>query len=715
MVVPKPLIGQTASEFLRLYPSANILVATERDFEKSRRKQFVSRIATGDYDCIIMSHSQFEKIPISAERKERMLNEQIDEISYAIDEMKERNGERWTVKQMESQKKKLEEQLKSLSDESRKDDLITFEELGVDSIMVDEAHNFKNLAIFSKMNNVSGISSSGAKKSTDMQLKCQYLSEINDGRGIVFATGTPISNTMCEMYVMQLYLQKAALEEMGIYHFDSWAANFGEVTTALELTVEGSGFRFKSRFNKFTNLPELMNIFREVADVQTADMLDLDVPALRGGKPIIVESEPDWYVKQVMEDFVVRAERIRGGGVDPSVDNFLKITHEARLLGTDARLIDKDAPNNPDGKLNKVAENVWKEYEKGNANGHIGCQLIFSDIGTPGPDKDFTIYDYLKETLIQYGIPADEIAFIHDAKTDAQRDALFKEMRTGKKKVLIGSTDKCGTGVNVQTHLVAMHHVDCPWKPSSIEQREGRGISLGGANDLARTIAAVCGAVPVITTATDAHGIFAADEWAKHQNCIVLEPERIKLVSGKLLAGQPVYYWADIPVTGTVPAGLFPAEAPEKADLALTLCPTGQALHLVPRIGVLGIGCKRGTSAEALEAAFAAFCARHGLAVQAVTAAASIDLKQNEPGLLAFCQAHSWPVRFYSAAQLRSAPGQFTPSPFVQSVTGVDNVCERAAVLDAGGSLFYPKFACSGVTFALACRPFAPDWRWQND
>ena len=483
MVVPKPLIGQTASEFLRLYPSANILVATERDFEKSRRKQFVSRIATGDYDCIIMSHSQFEKIPISPERKERMLNEQIEEITYAIDEMKERNGERWTVKQMESQKKKLEEQLKSLTDESRKDDLITFEELGVDSIMVDEAHNFKNLAIFSKMNNVSGISSSGAKKSTDMQLKCQYLSEINDGRGIVFATGTPISNTMCEMYVMQLYLQKSALEEMGIHHFDSWAANFGEVTTALELTVEGSGFRFKSRFNKFTNLPELMNIFREVADVQTADMLDLDVPALRGGKPIIVESEPDWYVKQVMEDFVVRAERIRGGGVDPSVDNFLKITHEARLLGTDARLIDKDAPNNPDGKLNRVAENVWKEYVKGNAGGHIGCQLIFSDIGTPGADKDFTIYDYLKESLIKYGIPAEEIAFIHDAKTDAQRDALFKEMRTGKKKVLIGSTDKCGTGVNVQTHLVAMHHVDCPWKPSSIEQREGRGIRQGNEND----------------------------------------------------------------------------------------------------------------------------------------------------------------------------------------------------------------------------------------
>jgi N12 class adenine-specific DNA methylase len=483
MVVPKPLIGQTASEFLRLYPSANILVATERDFEKSRRRQFVSRIATGDYDCVIMSHSQFEKIPISYERKQRMLNDQIEEISYAIEDMKYQNGERWTVKQMESQKKKLENELKKLSDESRKDDLITFEELGVDCIMVDEAHNFKNLAIFSKMNNVSGISSSGAQKSTDMQLKCQYLSEINDGRGIVFATGTPISNTMCEMYVMQLYLQKQALEQMGIHHFDSWASNFGEVTTALELTVEGSGFRFKSRFNKFTNLPELMNIFREVADVQTSDMLDLDVPALRGGKAIIVESEQDWYVKQVMEEFVARAERIRNGGVAPSEDNFLKISHEARLLGTDARLLDKDAPNNPDGKLNKVAENVWKEYEKGNADGKIGCQLIFSDIGTPGPGKEFTVYDYLKESLIKYGIPEEEIAFIHDAKTDAQRDALFKEMRTGKKKVLIGSTDKCGTGVNVQTHLVAMHHVDCPWKPSSIEQREGRGIRQGNENE----------------------------------------------------------------------------------------------------------------------------------------------------------------------------------------------------------------------------------------
>ena len=482
IVVPKSLTRDTASEFLKLYPSANVLIATERDFEKSRRKQFISRIATGDYDAVIMSHSQFEKIPISPERKERMLNEQIEVIANAIEEMKYQNGEKWTIKQMESQKKKLQAQLKELTDESRKDDLISFEALGIDSIMVDEAHMFKNLAIFSKMNNVAGISSSGAKKATDMQLKTQYINEINNNRGIVFATGTPISNTMCEMYVMQLYLQKQTLENMGIYHFDSWAANFGEVTTALELNVEGSGFRFKSRFNKFTNLPELMNIFREVADVQTKDMLDLPVPKLRDDKYIIVESEPDWYVKQVMEDFVKRAERIRNGGVDPSEDNFLKITHEARLLGTDARLLDPNAPNNPDGKLNKVVENVLYEYEKGNADGKIGCQLIFSDIGTPG-SKEFDVYNYVKEQLVEGGIPEEEIAFIHDAKTDAQKEALFKDVRTGKKKILIGSTDKCGTGVNVQTHLTALHHIDCPWKPSSIEQREGRILRQGNENE----------------------------------------------------------------------------------------------------------------------------------------------------------------------------------------------------------------------------------------
>ena len=423
MVVPKSLIGQTASEFLRLYPSANILVATERDFEKSRRKQFISRIATGDYDCIIMSHSQFEKVPVSQERKQAMLNRQIDTISYAIAEMKENNQERWTIKQMERQKKTLEEQLKKMTDEGRKDDLITFEELGIDSIMVDEAHAFKNLAIFSKMN-VAGITGSGSQRAMDMFLKCEYINELNGGRGIVFATGTPISNTMCEMYVMQSFLQKDTLEQMGIYHFDSWAANFGEQTTALELTVEGSGFRFKTRFNKFTNLPELMNLYKEVADIQTRDMLDLDIPTLRDGKYIIVDSEPDWYVKQVMEEFVKRAEAIRNGNVDPSVDNFLKITHEARLLGTDARLLDADAPDNPEGKLNKVAANVMAEYRKAKEQGIIGTQLIFSDIGTPkgawnpeGMTGSFDVYNYIKTKLVEKGIPAEEIAYIHDGAT----------------------------------------------------------------------------------------------------------------------------------------------------------------------------------------------------------------------------------------------------------------------------------------------------------
>ena len=496
MVVPKSLVGQTASEFLRLYPSANILVATERDFEKSRRRQFISRIATGDYDCIIMSHSQFEKVPISPERKAAMLNRQIDEISFAIEELKERNGEQWSVKQMESQRKRMEEQLKKMTDEERKDDLITFEELGIDSIMCDEAHMFKNLAVFSKMN-VSGITGSGSQRAMDMFLKCEYINEISRGRGVVFATGTPISNTMVEMYVMQSFLQKDTLEQMGIYHFDSWAANFGEQTTALELNVEGSGFRFKTRFNKFTNLPELMNLFKEIADIQTRDMLDLDVPKLRGGKYTIVESEPDWYVKEVMESFVERAEKIRKGNVNPHEDNFLKITHEARLLGTDARLLTPDAPDSPDGKLNKVVENVLYEYRKAESEGIIGTQLIFSDIGTPKEkwrpemmEEDyyrqgnpFDVYNYVKSELVKNGIPEEEVAFIHDANTDAQKETLFKDMRTGKKKVLIGSTDKCGTGVNVQTHLVALHHIDCAWKPSSIEQREGRGLRQGNENE----------------------------------------------------------------------------------------------------------------------------------------------------------------------------------------------------------------------------------------
>lgn len=495
MVVPKPLIGQTASEFLRLYPSANILVATENDFAKKKRQQFVARIATGDYDCIIMSHSQFEKIPVSNERQQELLDRQIEEITYAISEMRDAEDRSWTVKQLETAKKRLEEQLKELTD-APKDDLITFEELGVDSIMVDEAQAFKNLSIFSKMNNVAGITGGGSKRAMDMFMKCQYISELNGGRGIVFATGTPISNTICEMYVMQTFLQKAVLEQLGIYHFDSWAANFGEVTSSLELNVEGSGFRFRNRFNRLKNLPELMNLFKEIADIRTRDTLDLEVPALRGGNYVIESTEPDWYTKEVMEEFVARAEKIHNGQVDPSVDNFLKITNDARLLGTDARLLEATAPANPDGKLNQVVENIYREYKQAEEQGIIGTQLVFSDIGTPKsswkeemlePDyykrgNEFDVYNYIKTELVRIGIPAEEIAFVHDAKTDAQRDALFREMRQGVKKIMIGSTDKCGTGVNVQTHLIAMHHVDCPWKPSSIEQREGRGIRQGNEN-----------------------------------------------------------------------------------------------------------------------------------------------------------------------------------------------------------------------------------------
>ena len=478
MIVPKSVVTQAANEFLKLYPSANILLTQDHDFEKSRRKQFIARIATGDYDCIIMSHSQFEKIPISKERRERMLQEQINTIMVAIEELKQENGERWTIKQMESQKMRLEEQLEYLADETRKDDLICFEDLGIDCLLVDEAHNFKNLAIFSKMNNVAGISGTGSQRAMDLYLKCRYLREINGNRGIIFATGTPISNTMCELYVFQKFLQEETLERAGIHHFDEWAANFGEVTTALELTVEGSGFRFKTRFNKFVNLPELMTMFREVADIKTVDMLNLPIPKLRGGNYIIEESEPDWYVESVMEEFVKRAEAIRNGMVDPSVDNFLKITHEARLLGIDARLLYPDAPSNPDGKLNHVVDNVAAEYFASNREGNIGCQLIFSDVGVPS-DKAFDVYHFIKEELVKREIPEEEIQFIHTAVTDRKRDELFQNVRTGKCKILLGSTDKCGTGVNVQDYIVAVHHVDSSWKPSSIEQRDGRALRRG--------------------------------------------------------------------------------------------------------------------------------------------------------------------------------------------------------------------------------------------
>lgn len=479
IVVPNHLTDQMAGEFLRLYPSANVLVTTKRDFAKEKRQQFVSRIATGEYDAVIIGHSQFERIPISIERRERMVEEQIDNLVYAISDAKLKQGENWTVKQMESAKKKLEVQLKELGNAHTKDAVINFEELGIDCLMVDEAHGYKNLAIFSKINNVGGISNVGAKKATDMLLKTQYINEINGGRGVIFATGTPISNTMCELYVMQNYLQQDVLKRKGIHHFDAWASNFGEVVTSLELAPEGTGYRFKSRFAKFTNLPELMTMFKEVADVQLSDMLDLKIPKLKDGSYKVMESRASDYVEEVMNEFVERAEEIRGG-IDPSIDNMLKITNEARLLGTDPRLLDVNAPMGEETKLSQVAASVYEEYV--NSKEVKGTQIVFSDIGTPGTGKKFNVYDHLKQILVEKGIPEKEICFIHDATTDAKRDEMFADMRSGNKRIIIGSTPKMGTGTNIQKRLVALHHVDVPWRPADIEQREGRIIRQGNDN-----------------------------------------------------------------------------------------------------------------------------------------------------------------------------------------------------------------------------------------
>lgn len=482
MVVPNAIVGQMENEFYRLYPNANILVSSEDNFKKEKRRSFISRIATGNYDCIIIAHSQFEKIKMNPEYVRAEIQRQVEEINLSVGKMKAMRGDQWSIKQAEANKKRLLTQLEKLNDQSQKDDMIYFEELGIDALFVDEAHNFKNMAVFSKMNNVAGIPTASSLRASDMKMKCDYISKKNGGKGVVFATGTPISNTMCEMYVMQNYLQADRLSELGISHFDAWAANFGEVVSALELKPTGDGFRFKNRFNKFINLPELVTVFKEIADVQMPDMLDLDVPALRGGKPVIIQAEKDDYMEACMEDLVARAEAIENRRVDPKDDNFLKITNDARLLGTDARLIDDNAPANPNGKLMKVAENVYMEYVNGNADGKTGTQLIFSDVGTPKGADEFDVYNCVKDTLVEMGIPEKEIVFIHDAKTKAARDVMFKKCRAGEIKVLFGSTDKLGTGVNVQTHLVALHHIDCPWKPSSIEQREGRGIRQGNLN-----------------------------------------------------------------------------------------------------------------------------------------------------------------------------------------------------------------------------------------
>jgi N12 class adenine-specific DNA methylase len=480
MVVPNSIVQQTRDEFLKLYPNANLLVAGKDDFSPARRKRFVSKIATGDYDCVIIAHSQFERIRLSPERVEESLKNQIQELTDA----RAATEDKWTVKQIERYIKNLEAQIKNNNEQANKDDVINFDSLGVDCLYVDEAHNYKNMAIYSKISNVAGIPTGSSLKANDMKLKCDYISEISNNKNLIFATGTPISNTMAEMYVMQSYLQGNRLKQAGVGVFDSWVGNFGEVTTALELKAEGRGFKFRNRFNKYVNLPELVSMFKEVADIKTADMLNLDVPKVKGGKAYVVEAEMDEAMEDYLDELVDRAEKVAAGAVKPNEDNYLKITNEGRLLGTDLRLILPEAPVNPNGKLAKVAENIYREYVENNRDGKIGCQLVFSDIGVPNAKRNFDVYNCVKNDLIRMGIPGDEIAFIHDAGTDAARkDALFKKVRTGAVKVLFGSTDKCGTGVNVQTHLVAMHHIDCPWKPSSIEQRDGRGIRQGNENE----------------------------------------------------------------------------------------------------------------------------------------------------------------------------------------------------------------------------------------
>ena len=505
-VVPNHLTEQWASEFLRLYPSANILVTTKKDFETHNRKKFCARIATGDYDAIIMGHSQFEKIPISRERQERLLQEQIDEITEGIAEVKYSGGERFTVKQLERTKKSLEARLEKLQAESRKDDVVTFEQLGVDRLFVDEAHNYKNLFLYTKMRNVAGLSTSDAQKSSDMFAKCRYMDELTGNRGVIFATGTPVSNSMTELYTMQRYLQYDRLQELNMTHFDCWASRFGETITALELAPEGTGYRARTRFSKFFNLPELMNLFKEVADIKTADQLNLPTPEVEYHN---IVAQPTEHQKEMVQVLSERASRVHSGSVDPSEDNMLKITGDGRKLGLDQRIINQLLPDEPSTKVNQCVGNIMQIWRDGEADKLT--QLVFCDISTPQaapskktakaldnptlhaleqavpldePEPAFTIYDDIRQKLIAQGMPADQIAFIHEANTEVRKKELFAKVRTGQVRVLLGSTAKMGAGTNVQDRLVALHDLDCPWRPGDLAQRKGRIERQGNQNPL---------------------------------------------------------------------------------------------------------------------------------------------------------------------------------------------------------------------------------------
>ena len=505
-VVPNHLTEQWASEFLRLYPSANILVTTKKDFETHNRKKFCARIATGDYDAIIMGHSQFEKIPISRERQERLLYEQIDEITEGIAEVQASGGERFTVKQLERTRKSLEARLEKLQAESRKDDVVTFEQLGVDRLFVDEAHNYKNLFLYTKMRNVAGLSTSDAQKSSDMFAKCRYMDEITGNRGVIFATGTPVSNSMTELYTMQRYLQYDRLQELNMTHFDCWASRFGETVTALELAPEGTGYRARTRFSKFFNLPELMNLFKEVADIKTADQLNLPTPEVEYHN---IVAQPTEHQQEMVKALSERASEVHRGSVDPSVDNMLKITSDGRKLGLDQRIINQLLPDEPGTKVNQCVDNIMQIWRDGDADKLT--QLVFCDISTPQaapykkaakqldnpllhgleeaipldePEPAFTIYEDIRQKLIAQGMPADQIAFIHEANTEVRKKELFSKVRTGQVRVLLGSTAKMGAGTNVQDRLVALHDLDCPWRPGDLAQRKGRIERQGNQNPL---------------------------------------------------------------------------------------------------------------------------------------------------------------------------------------------------------------------------------------
>ena len=477
-VVPNHLLEQWGSDFLRLYPGANILVATKKDFEPANRKRFCSRIATGDYDAVIIGHSQFEKIPLSRERQISLLEDQIADITYSIEAAKEEAGQQYTIKQMEKTKKTLKAKLEKLNDQTRKDDVVTFEQLGVDRLFVDESHFYKNLFLYTKMRNVAGISQTDAQKSSDMFMKCRYMDEITGGKGITFATGTPVSNSMTELYTIMRYLQYDTLMNMGMGHFDSWAATFGETVTAIELSPEGTGYRAKTRFARFFNLPELISIFKEAADIQTADMLNLPVPEAEYINEVLKPSEEQ---KEMVEAFSERAEQVRGGAVDPRVDNMLKITNDGRKCALDQRLLNDMLPDAGESKVNACVENAFQVWEDGKDT--QATQLIFCDLSTPKNDGTFNVYDDVRNKLVERGIPKEQIAFIHEYNTEVRKAELFAKVRAGQVRILMGSTPKLGAGTNVQDRLLALHHLDCPWKPSDLEQQEGRILRQGNQND----------------------------------------------------------------------------------------------------------------------------------------------------------------------------------------------------------------------------------------